>query len=446
MSNTIDRLRDKIRPIPEGSYLLGLSGGADSVFLLMSLLQDIRDGRISLEAVHVNHGIRGAEADEDERFCNDLCLREGIPFLSFHADLRGKTDEASARKARFGLYRESFRKENADALLLAHNADDQAETFLMRLLRGAGPEGLSCMKEDEITAEIRVIRPILSLRRQEIRDALLTEGICWREDSTNQDPGYLRNRIRMELIPEMERFSPYAVSRICAAAAMIAEDHQTLEDQARILLEKVSQGSMLDAAALTQEPVSLRKRVIRLWWKKNSPAMKEHALSADQTAAIVALLDEKKGKINLPGDMHAIRAGRFLFLRGAGIKAHEPVPLTSPETVFDQFCLMLSASQGEPGDGKVTQEIPEAFLEGCVIRTRLPGDRITPFGSSGSRKLQDYLTDRKIPEPFRDQIPMICRGNEVLMICGIGTGHVPRWKEETHPVRLTWCGNIPWME
>lgn len=439
-------LRGKMTPVPEGVYLLGLSGGADSVLLLQILLPDVRDGRIGLEAVHVNHGIRGREADEDEHFCAELCRREKIPFQAFHADLTGRKDEAAAREARYAFFRELAAQRKADALLLAHNADDQAETFLMRLLRGAGPEGLGCMKTEEMNGRLRILRPMLTLRRGEIREALREAGISWREDSTNRNPDYLRNRVRMELIPLLEKFSPSAVGKIGSAAAMIAEDHRLLDSQAGALLQRLSRGPVLDAEKLAMEAVPLRKRVLRLWWKKNGPCLQEHTLNARQTEELAALLRQKKGKVNLPGDLHAVRAGRFLFLTGEREETPASVPVAEKETVFGAYRLTVGPSEGNPGDGMITQELPGPLLKGCVIRTRMPGDRITPFGSGGSRKLQDYLTDRKIPEPFRDRIPLLCKGGEVLMVCGTGTGNVPRWENEEEPVRLTWHGEMPWMD
>ena len=446
MIGAVEELRGKSLPLQDGFYLLGLSGGADSVFLMMILQKDIREGRIRLEAVHVNHRIRGAEADEDEQFCHELCRRIGIPFHACHADLEGKTDEDSAREARFSMFGRLMAERNADALLLAHNADDQAETFLMRLLRGAGPEGLSCMKADDRFREIHIIRPIMNLRRREIRDALVQDGIEWRDDSTNQNQKYLRNRIRLELVPMLEQYSVTAVEKINGAAGMIAEDHQELDNQARKLFHRVSRGSMLDAESLATEPAPLQKRVLRLWWKRNGPVLHEHTLNMQQTEKLTALLHCGKGRINLPGERHAVRAGRYLLLQGVEKNTNDPVTVCGNETVFGDIIMTVGPSAGDPGDGRQTQEVPESLLNGCVIRTRLPGDRIRPFGSAGSRKLQDYLTDRKIPEPFRDRIPLLCKANEVLMVCGVGTGNVPGWDPETRPVRIMWSGDMPWME
>ena len=446
MCASIETLRGKLAAVKDGSYLLGLSGGADSVALLMMLLPAVREKKIRLEAVHVNHGLRGAESDEDERFCSTLCKKEGIPLYACRADLSGRTDEASAREARYAVFRRYYAETGADALLLAHHADDQAETFLMRLLRGAGPDGLACMKADENAGQMRILRPMLSLRREEIRDALRADGIPWREDASNLDTAYLRNRIRHELIPALTGISAAAVEKICTAAALTGEDNHVLSMQARAALGRISDGNVLDAEALATEPVSLRRRVLRAWWQEQGPALSEHTLSMTQTEAFEQLLNLPKGKINLPGGMHAVRDGKHLFLTGAETATPEPVPVMGKDTVFGCFRLTETASEGNPGDGKTTQEVPAGFTRGCVIRTRQPGDRIRPFGSSGSRKLQDYLTDRRIAEPFRDRIPLLCRGTEVLLVCGVGAGNIPRWDHLAESVRLIWHGKTPWRE
>ncbi len=446
MYEAIEGLRRKAVPVREGRYLIGLSGGADSTALLLMIARDVRSGRITAEAVHVNHGLRGGESDGDERFCRELCEQAGIPLSVFRAELHARTDEASARTARFAAFRQRYAEYGADALILAHQADDQAETFVMRLMRGAGPEGLGCMKEEETVCGIRILRPMLSIRRGEIRDALRADGVPWREDSSNASAAYLRNRIRMEVLPAMEAVSGSAVGKICRAACLTAGDNEVLNAQAEELLRRLSEGRRIDAGALAREPAALRSRALRIWWLAHAPGLKEHTLNAEQTEAFDGLLRNTRGKINLPGGMHAVRSGRFLFLSGEPVQAPEPVEAAGPETVFGDYCLTVSASEGSPGDGKRTQEVPEGFVRGCVIRTRRPGDRIRPFGGPGSRKLQDYLTDRRIPEPFRDRIPLLCRDNEVLLAGGVGAGAVPPWNPELSPVRLTWHGDMPWME
>lgn len=446
MESALDQLRTRVSLPDKGFYLAGLSGGADSVALLQLLLPGIREGAVRIRAVHVNHGLRGSEADEDERFAGELCRASGIGFTAFRADLGGRKDEASARAARYSFFRRAVAETGADGLLLAHNADDQAETFLMRLLRGAGADGLQCMADEQERDGIRILRPMLALGREEIRKALLADGIKWREDSSNRDTAYLRNRIRMELIPLMEEMTPGAVRRICEAARLIRNDNEALQEAAREKYTTAAKDGLLETDGLETEPEAVQSRALRMWWRANGPALDERELSSAQIRQLIRLLRSEKGTVNLPGGYHAGRSPGFLCLTGPVRETPAPVEVSGPETCFQGFRLTETPSEGNPGDGKRTQEVPAGFTAGCQIRTRRPGDRIRPFGSNGSRKLQDYLTDRKIPEVFRDRIPLLCKGQEVLLVCGVGAGGIPRWDRKNHPVRLTWHGEIPWQK
>lgn len=316
MESGLNNLRSRMLAVPEGNYLLGLSGGADSVALLMLLLPDLREKRIGLQAIHVNHGLRDAESDGDEAFCRELCRREGVVLHTCRADLQGRKDEAAARAERFRLFRQKMEECGADALLTAHHADDQAETFLMRLMRGTGPEGLACMDSDETVFGIRVIRPMLPLRREEIRGALRADGIAWREDSTNRDSAYLRNRIRQEMIPVMEGIGKDVVRNIGRTAEMLREDNEALQRRAEQALREARKGTGLDAARLAAEAPAVRSRTLRLFWQAAAPVLKEHTLSAEQTARLENLVYAERGKASLPGKITAVKTEGILFLAG----------------------------------------------------------------------------------------------------------------------------------
>lgn len=446
MGEAVDRLRERLHPIPAGRYLIGLSGGADSVALLYMLLPQIRQGRIEAEAVHINHGLRGTDSDADEIFSEKLCREEAVPFSACRADLKGRRDEDAAREARYCCFRERMRETGADGLILAHHADDQAETFLMRLIRGAGPEGLGCMAPEDRSHGFLICRPMLEMKREEIREALRRDGITWREDISNEDPVYLRNRIRHELIPWMESVRGGAVGRICRTAGLIRADNEQLVREAEAVFSRAASGRLIDTRELKDLPAALLGRVFRQWWKENGPKLSERMPDERQTAAMIRLVQSERGRVNLPGGFHAAKGNRYIHLIPGERILPEPVNVVLPETRFGSFLLRQTESEGNPGDGKRSQEVPAGFPEGCVIRTRRPGDRITPFGSRGSRKLQDYLTDRKVDEAFRDEIPLLCRGNEVLLAGGIGAGNIPEWKERGDFVRLTWLGTMPWMD
>ena len=343
--NAVERLRAGIRLPENGNYLIGLSGGADSVALTIMTAERIREGKIRAAAVHVNHGLRGAESEEDERFVRELCKELGISCHVYRANLSGRSDEAAAREARFACFRQALREAGADGLLLAHNADDQAETFIMRLLRGAGADGLQCMAEEQVTGGIRILRPMLTLGRDEIREALRADGVNWREDSSNRDKAYLRNRIRLELIPQMEGIAPGAVRRICEAARLIRKDNEALQNAARERLEAAAKADLFETAELENDPEAIQSRALRMWWRANGPERDEHELSSDQTRQLITLLKSGKGKVNLQGGYHADRSPGFLHLSGPVRETPAPVEVSGPETRFQGFRLTDTPSE-----------------------------------------------------------------------------------------------------
>ncbi len=445
MTVQMEELRGKMDPLPDGRCLVGVSGGADSVALLIMLAGDAHSSGNRIEAVHVNHGLRGEESDGDEAFVRELCGRYGVPLRVYRPDLQGRKDENTAREARFRCFRECLAGTGADYLVLAHHADDLAETFLMRLLRGAGPEGLGCMKPEDTLGGIRVLRPMLKIRRDEIRAALRENGIPWREDSSNESTAYLRNDVRKRLIPLMEEMNAGAAGRIAGTARQIAAENEILAGEVNRFLKEHAGKRWLDSEALKKNPAGMQRRILREWWRRSAPPMEEHELNLEQTERLATLALADNGKVNLPGGLHAEKGRQALHLTGMQMKPMAEVPITGEKTDFGPVELRIEPGRGDPGDGKREQEVPAGFLHGCVIRTRRPGDRIIPFGMAGSRKLQDYLTDRKIDAAWRDDIPLVCRGNEVLLVGGIGAGNVPKWTTGTDHIRLVWKGDMPWI-
>ena len=262
-------LRERLGTLPDGRCLVGFSGGADSTAMMLLLAEERDTGRIRPEAVHVNHGLRGAESDSDEAFCRSFCKELRIKLHTERAELNGKSDENSCREERFRCFRKIMAETGIRSLVLAHNQDDLAETFLMRLLRGAGMEGLACMSGRDEQADCTIFRPMLGIGREEIRHALTQSGIQWREDSFNESDAYLRNRIRRKLIPLMNELSEGATGRIARTAKILAGENQVLQNLAECFLEEHSEGYMIEAQMLGKQPAALQHRILRTWWMRN---------------------------------------------------------------------------------------------------------------------------------------------------------------------------------
>ena len=423
--------------MPAGKLLVGLSGGADSVALLLLLL----DSGAEVSAVHVNHGLRGEASDGDEAFVQEFCARLNVPLLTYHACPPENPGEGWAREARYGFFRQAMQETGADALVLAHHRDDQAETLLLHLLRGAGLTGLAGMAADSEMDGMRVLRPLLAYSREELRAYLKAKNQPWREDASNGDARYLRNALRRDVLPVLERLAPGAAERMANAASLLREDEATLNALAANFLTRYP-GDALPIAALQSQPMGLQKCILRAWWTRCAAPTEERSLSAAQTDALHAMMTAPaSAQCNLPGGWHGQRGWTHLHLVAP---AEAQVIPEYPAADCPLFAVEDFA--GECGNGKTCQVIPRGWLHECTVRSRRAGDFIRPFGSSGKQSLQDYFVNRLVDAAFRDRVPLLCRGSEVLLAGGVGAGNVPRKEEINDPVLLRWRESFPWQQ
>lgn len=419
-----------------GKLLVGLSGGADS----MALLHLLMDAGCNVTAVHVNHGLRGDASDGDEAFVREVCKGMRIPVLSFRALPPDRPGEGWAREARYGFFRQAMAQTQADALVLAHHRDDQAETLLLHLLRGAGLTGLTGMTAETMLEGLHILRPLLPYGRDELRAYLTERGIAWREDASNSDVRYLRNALRLQVLPTLERLAPGASARMAMTASCLQEDDAALDILAANFLE-LHAGLALPLNTLQRCPRGLQKRILRRWWTANAPLVAERSLSACQTDNLLALLDAPvSARCNLPQGWHGQRGWTHIHLVPPEVRSRiREMPA--------QACslLVIEPFTGEPGNGHDCQAIPRAWLTACTVRSRQKGDFIRPFGSTGSQSLQDYFVNRRIDAAFRDQVPLLCRGSEVLLAGGVGAGGIPYTDDMDDPVLLRWVEAFPWQ-
>lgn len=419
-----------------GKLLVGLSGGADSV----ALVHMLHAGGSQFSAVHVNHGLRGAASDEDEAFVRRLCGEMGVRLYAYRASPPENPGEGWARQARYAFFCQAMAASGAEALVLAHHRDDQAETLLLHLLRGAGLNGLTGMAADATVDGLRILRPLLGVSRAELRAYLMENGQPWREDASNADTKYLRNAVRLDLLPLMETLAPGAARRMAETASLLREDEAAFRVLTADFLRRDGDGRALPLAALQTQPTGMRRRILRAWWGQHAPPDKE-SLSAAQTERLLALMEDAPGaKCNLPGDWHAHRGWTHLHLVQPGVEEFIP-----EAPAADSPLLKAEAYCGCPGDGLTCQAMPRAWLAECTVRSRRRGDHISPFGMAGRQSLQDYLTNRHVDAPFRCAVPLLCRGSEVLLAGGVGAGCIPRADEMSDPVLVRWTMTFPWQ-
>ncbi len=444
-----------------GRVAVALSGGPDSVALLHLLGELERDGELIVAgAAHLHHGLRGAEADADERFCRELAVRLGLAFEAERADVRAlarerrRSIEDAARLARYAFLDRAASRLGAEVVAVGHNRDDQAETFLLRLIRGAGPRGLAGI----LPRAGRVVRPLLEVTRAELRAYLAERGLQCRHDASNADVAIPRNRVRHELIPYLEReFSPGIVGVLAREAAIAAADEDRLNAEAIELASAIvladKDGARVEAAALTSLHPALAARVARIALARLAGA---RFLGFDH---IEAFLDLARGgtpgaALSLPGQRARVfeaaspgEARRVIGLTAATRQrvhaAAGPffrVPLSIPgEVTLSSSGWAISAQplarlpDGEAGGaergverarGNTVAVAAAALSLPLAVRSRRQGDRFRPLGLGGaSKKLQDFLVDRKIPREERDRLPLVVDGKDrIVWVVGQSVG------------------------
>lgn len=429
-------LAERLTPVPR-RMLAGVSGGADSVALLLLLLE--RQAQIT--AVHVNHGLRGEASDGDERFVRELCGKLGVPLVTFRLDAPADPGEDWARRERYACFRKAAEQTGIRAIALAHHREDQAETLLMHLLRGAGLTGLGAMARETEQDGLTIIRPLLDVSREELRAYLADVGQDWREDASNGEMRYLRNALRHGVMPQLERLAPGAAKRLAGTAAILREEEALLQRMAEDFLARQGSEAYLPLLALREQPAAMRRRILRTWWQRAAgETRQERSLSAAQTEALCALTEAPAGsRCNLPQGWHGQTGWTHMHLIApAADSAMSETPLAACGM------LHLEPGRGRTGDGRTAQAIPRSLADSLVVRTRRPGDWIRPFGSTGRQTLQDYLVNRRVDAPFRDRVPLVCRGSEVLLAGGVGAGDVPRVDNTEDSVLLCWTTAFPW--
>lgn len=439
---------------------IGLSGGADSVCLFL-LLEELRHSLgFTLEAVHVNHCLRGAEADEDEEFVRNLCAAcgvpctvERVPVAALAAEL-GISVEEAGREAR----RDAFRRSGADRIALAHHMDDLAETMLHNMARGTSLAGLCSLRP----VRENYIRPLLCVRCGEIEEYLRERGAAYRTDSTNLNQTYTRNKIRHGILPEMEKINANSVEHLCSLSgdALELEEYLKIQEEraAADCLQRNEEGVLLTDRILEQPPF-LAKRVIALAAEEVCGGRRD--ISREHLEAVWELYGRQTGRYRkLPGGLRARRCydGVQLWREGAGKKSVQPQELQLEDgtgAAFGNYLVRsryLSRKEEQNLRNEYTKSQKcdkiqkydkiwqilclDSALQPPVLRTRRSGDFFIVNRQGGRKKLKEYLIESKVPAQQRDEIPLVCCGQEVFWIAGMRIGESARVTPESRRLLL----------
>lgn len=423
---------------------VGFSGGADSVCLLSCLA----DAGCNVRAVHVHHMMRAEEARRDADFARDFCAQRGIPFelvqvnVPQYARANGLTPEQAARCLRYRALREAA---EGGLIAVAHNLNDQAETVLMRLVRGSGTAGLAAMQE--VSGDI--IRPLLYVSRRRIEEYCRKHGLAYVTDSTNLEPDCTRNILRLEVLPMLEKINPDAVKCIVRTSLLAKSDEEYLRAQAGACAETIMtvQGGsvIIDARGLLQLPPALAGRVLRLGMERAESTVD---FELHHVKACLELCRGQSGRrLSLARGVTALYSGGSLLLippdkagcktenavqrgaaaggkgTGAVSPAEEGAELPFREGSFfleDTAVRISPAGSANQADRRAGCEyifLPDTA--GVVLRRRRSGDRIHPLGAPGSKSLKKFLIDKKVPLYKRDSLVLAARGSEVLAVIGL---------------------------
>ena len=404
---------------PGDGILAAVSGGADSVCLLWMLKELSEVLGFHLAVFHLNHGLRGPEADRDEQYVRDLCDRMKIPCHAVRDDVgkfaeeQGMSEEEAGRILRYRYLEEAADRFSCNKIATAHHKDDDAETVLMNLFRGTGLKGIGGIRPvRELSSERTVIRPLLCMSRSEIEDYLKEREITWCEDSTNKEIQYSRNKVRNVLIPWVkDEINDRAVDHVLQAASLASQADAYFTREAEKILGNKNTRILIDV--LDAQPEILRSYLIRRMIA--AAAGQEKDIAARHVEAVCALTGPGGGTyVDLPYGLQAVRGYEWLEIRRKGT--------VSERTDFSEDLLKMRVfpwkKDLEIPKNQCTKWFDYDRIKGTLcVRTRESGDYF--FYSEEKRKLlKRYFIDEKIPEERRDEIPLLADGGHVLWIIG----------------------------
>ncbi len=399
---------------------VAVSGGADSVCLLHVLMELAPRWNLKLEVLHVDHGLRGAASREDADFVEELARRLGLPFhLERAPGLEGNIEEA-ARELRRRFFFRMIGEAGLNSIALGHTRNDQAETVLFRLLRGAGSSGLAAMRPK--TPE-GIRRPLLEIGRNQILEYLRERRIPWREDHTNAELVFARNRIRHGLLPLLEReWNPAVVDTLCRTAILAAEDEDfwaaEVERAAAQVLRQEPGMLVLDCARLAVLPAALRRRVLRWAIARTKGALRGVEFDHIQALMALATRPQGDGRLILPG-VDALRSFDLIRLTTPGEARRTgnwSVPVSPPARIpLDSgkclLCLEFVSPKGYTGDTGLDGRRVTGMLQ---LRNWRPGDSYQPAGRRRPERLKTLFQEARIPLWERRNWPILAMGEQIV--------------------------------
>lgn len=414
---------------PGDGVVVAVSGGPDSVALLHLLFA--LSGRYGwkLAVAHVNHGFRGQESDREAELVNDLAYRLGLPVASTFIDMpryieeTGHNAQAAARERRYAFLLETAERYQARRIALAHHADDQAETVMMRLLRGTGPSGLSGIpiKRREKN-DVELIRPLLRIYKAEILQFCSEQGLVYCTDSSNLQTKYFRNQIRWDVLPLLSRYNDQLPAALNRLAEVMAGEDDYLETEARLLVEshvtRKIDSVFWSAEWFGRVHVALQRRLIKLILSYLASDSESIDFLKIEQIRMAALSKEPTNfrrvigqNITLSREYDRIAVHTMMVSTPPYVYEvkENQTELLIPETGVRAELRWITGTTEKPAGGGSYSAFFDAdeLLFPLVFRSRHPGDRMRPLGLNGTKKVKDMFIDAKIPMSLREKIPVV---------------------------------------
>lgn len=402
--------------------LVGVSGGADSMSLL-HILQNWPEEVLRITVVHINHGIRGEFADRDEKFVCDYCAEHDLPFVAMSADVKslardqGISVEEAGRRVRYQAFEDVRESVDADFILTAHNADDQAETVLMHIVRGCGIDGLSGIAKKRGL----ICRPLLCCSRAEIEAYCSRNGIQYVTDETNSDTHYLRNDVRHRVLPLLKELNPSAVEALLRLSECASLDADYLNTLAQGVLESSYNGHGYSVDALAAQPDVIRRRAIRLLLRNIPLSLVEEAY----VLSVENMVMSDCGTVCVAdGYLLSVEQGVLYVRRQGSIEIPEAkfVDANFDKVRFGAFeCSLITHSVENQNIHNLLLQSAldcDKIVGKLVLRTRNSGDYFHPCGRGVGKSIKKLMNEWRIPAHLRDVYPLLCDDEGVLLVPG----------------------------
>ena len=469
VSTVLDTIRE-YRMFRRGeSVVVAVSGGPDSVCLLRVMDEASGEFSLQLTVAHLDHSTRNGESTEDALFVKSLAERMGLECHLETVDVArlkpaGVSFEVAARNFRYEFLTRVAKQTGSDKVALGHTANDQAETILMRLISGTGRRGLAGIRPVTVLDDVTLVRPLIDLKRNEIMRFLESNNVAYRIDKTNLDPTCFRNKIRLELIPVLEKeYNPQVIDALLRSAAVLQEEEEYLSECAReiagraVLRQNGSRIEMSRDAYVSASPV-LRRRLIMDIAHRLSEKPPRLTSASIESADALCVSGRTGSRMLISDDVElSVEHDRLLAKKvlphPATITAGQRFSVPLPGRVS----LKMLGIEMETSIFERSQSVQELIAEcrpqvqffdaeklrgALCVRTRLPGDRFHPLGLGGRKKLSDYFIDAKCPRDERQQAILLLSGNEIMWVVGGAVDERFKLTNSTRKVLEVRCAQV----